>query len=433
MSYTLALALGASHCALAYQERGAQPKALHLPEISAPDGHIPAALYIAADGTLHVGQAALSFGNDRRHFERILELLWTQPEPTPRLLDHTAWDVRRVGAAFLSALFQALPFSLSAIERLIVSAPPFESAHIATRYVRWLHEALTALGLSETRLYLMNELDAVALSGGVWSAEAPIFFVQAEAPDSFTTTFAYLANAKTLSTRFDQVLREGVPFASLLTQRCTMQTFEDALADCFAYAAERSLYPADLTYILLTNSENVALPVQAVEQAWTAHSTLTTGARAIADGLLRTPPYLQNSYGLRYKNSDGTYAYIELAPSNTPFPSTLRTVRLAAAYDAQPMLEFVIGMFDPEAKGQITLNAAGSTLICTLEPSELGAIALNEFAPPLRVALPQPVYADEPRLEAAFRLDAQRQLRVTVADLRTGDLLVEDAVITTLY
>lgn len=432
MSYTLALALGADRCALAYQERGGETQLLSLPALSAPDRCIPTALYVAPDGTIRAGQAALPFAGDRRFFERIPALLWAQPEPAPRLLDGTAWDVRKVGAAFIGAIFAALPFPLTQLERVVVSAPPFESAHIATRYARWLHEALTALGIPETRLHLMSELDAAALSGGVWSAEAPVFCVQAESPDSFIATFAYLSAAKSLSTRFDHVLREGVPFASLMTQRVTAQSFQDALADCLAYAAEQALYPSDLICLALTDSADLSVPLIA-DQAWAAHGTLSTGVCALAEGLLRTPPYLQNSYGLRYQTADGAYAYIELAPSGTPFPSALRTVRLAAAYDDQPMLEFVIGMFDPEAKGQITLNAAGATLSYTLEPSELGAIALNEFAPPLRVALPQPTRAAEPCLEATFRLDAQRQLRLTATDIRTGVLLTDDAVITTLF
>ncbi len=432
MTYTLALALGAEQCALAYRERGGQPQALHLPALSAPDGCIPTALYCAADGSVRVGAAALPLRAERRRFfGRIPALVWAQPEPAPRLLDGTAWDARKVGAAFFEAIFAALPFPLDQIERLILSAPPFENAHSATRYVRWLSESLTALGLPQTRLYLMSELDALALSGGVWSAEAPLVCVQAESPDSFVATFGYLSAANALSARLDQALREGVPFASLLSQRFSLQSFEDALADCLAYAAEQALSPSDLTYLLLSDCAEFPAPLAAAEQAWAARCALTTGVRALAEGLLQTPAHLQNSYGLRYQAADGGYAYIELAPSGTPFPSALRTVRLAAAHDDQPALEFVIGMFDPEAKGHITLDA--TSLSYTLEPSELGALALNEFAPPLRVALPPPVRAAEPRLAAAFRLDSERQLRLTATDLRTGDLLADDAVITTLY
>ncbi|MFN7209239.1 MAG: hypothetical protein ACK4P1_02460 [Aggregatilineales bacterium] len=432
MTYTLALALGAEQCALAYGERGGQPQALPLPALSAPDGCIPTALYCAADGSVRVGAAASPFRAERRRFfGRIPALVWAQPQPAPRLLDGAAWDAHKVGAAFFAAIFAALPFPLDQVERLILSAPPFENAHSATRYVRWLHETLTALGIPEARLYLMSELDALALSGGVWSAEAPLVCVQAESPDSFVATFGYLSAAKSLSVRLDQALRGGVPFASLLSERFSLQSFEDALADCLAYAAEQALSPSDLIYLLLSDCAAFPAPLAAAERTWAARCALTTGVRALAEGLLQTPARLQNSYGLRYRSADGGYAYIELAPSGTPFPAALRTVRLAAAHDDQPAIEFVIGMFDPEAKGHITLDA--TSLSYTLEPSELGALALNEFAPPLRVALPPPVRAAEPRLAAAFRLDSERQLRLTATDLRTGALLADDAVITTLY
>lgn len=437
--YTLALALGKSHCALAYRERDAQPQLLHMPELSEADSSIPAALYIETSsietsGNLRIGRAALSFAESRRCFQRIPEQALKQPEPAPRQLDGTAWDVRTVGRAFVSALLSALPFPLSQVERLIVSVPHFESAHSATRYVRWLHESLTALQLPETRLHVMSELDAAALRSNVWSAQAPAIFVQAESePDVFSVTFAHMASATQLSVRLDQVLREGVPFASLMTERCTPQTFAAALEDCFAYAAEQALYPSDLTYILLSDTSAIAPVFRATEHSWAARGALERGVCALAEGLLRTPPYLLNSYGLRYRTPEGDFAYLELAPSGTPFPSALRTVRLAAAYDDQPMLECVIGMFDPEAKGQLTLNAASDVLVYTLEPSELGAIALNEFAPPLRIPVPLPVRAAEPCVEAAFRLDEARQLRVTAVDLRTGHLLTEDAIITTLH
>jgi hypothetical protein len=434
MRYTLALALGKARCALAYQERGAQPQLLHLPALGDSDGSLPTALYIETNGDLRVGQAALSAAERRRCFQRIPEAICAQPEPAPRQLDGTAWDVRKVGRAFIGALLSALPFPLSQIERLLVSVPPFESAHIATRYVRWLHESLTALALPETRLHIMSELDAAALRGDVWSAQAPAIFVQAEPePNVFSVTFAQMAPASQLSARLDQALREGVPFASLMTERCMPQTFDAALEDCFAYAAEQALYPTDLTFIYLSDTSAASPVFRATEHSWAAHAALETGVCALAEGLLRTPPYLLNSYGLRYRTPEGDFAYLELAPSGTPFPSALRTVRLAAAYDDQPMLECVIGMFDPEAKGQITLNAASAVLVYTLEPSELGAIALNEFAPPLCIPVPQPVRAAEPCIEAAFQLDALRQLRVTATDLRTGRLLLEDAIVTTLH
>jgi hypothetical protein len=435
MGYTLALALGKASCALAYRERGAQPQLLHLPALSAPDGSIPTALYVAADGDLRVGQAALLADAERRRcFQRIPEAICAQPEPAPRQLDGAAWDVRTVGRAFISALLSALPFPLSQIERLLVSMPHFESAHVATRYARWLHESLTALALPEARLHIMSELDAAALRGGVWSAQAPAIFAQAEPePNVFGVTFAQMAPAARLSARLDQALREGVPFASLMTERCTPQTFAAALEDCFAYAADQALYPTDLTFIYLGEASAASPLFRATERSWGAHAALETGVCALAEGLLQSPPYLLNSYGLRYRTPEGDFAYLELAPSGTPFPRALRTVRLAAAYDDQPMLECVIGMLDPQAKGQITLSAAGGALTYTLEPSEIGAIALNEFAPPLCIPVPQPVRAAEPCVEAAFRLDAQRQLRVTAADLRTGRLLLEDAIVTTLH
>jgi hypothetical protein len=434
MRYTLALALGKAQCALAYRERDSQPQLLRLPALSAADGSLPTALYVEPSGDLRVGQAALPCAERRRCFQRIPEAICAQPEPAPRQLDGTAWDVRKVGRAFIGALLSALPFPLSEIERLLVSVPHFESAHVATRYVRWLHEALTALALPEARLYIMSELDAAALCGGVWSAHAPVIFAQAEPePNVFSVTFAQMASAAQLSTRLDQVLREGVPFASLMTERCTAQTFAAALEDCFAYAAEQALYPTDLTFIHLSDTRAAAPVFQATEYSWAARAALQIGVCALAEGLLQTPPHLLNSYGLRYRTPEGDYAYLELAPSGTPFPSALRTVRLAAAYDEQPMLECVIGMFDPEAKGQITLNAASAALFYTLEPSELGAIALNEFAPPLRIPVPQPVRAAEPCVEAAFQLDALRQLRVTATDLRTGRLLLENAIVTTLH
>ncbi|PJF42291.1 MAG: hypothetical protein CUN50_04645 [Candidatus Thermofonsia Clade 1 bacterium] len=434
MGYTLALALGMARCALSYQARGAQPQALHLPDLSAPDGCIPTVLCVQPDGAVRIGQAALPCIESRRCFQRLPQSPLVQPEPAPRQLDDTTWDTRMVGQAFMKALFRALPFAQNQIDRLIVSMPHFENAHSATRYARWLHESLAALDIPEARIQLMSELDAVALSSGLWSAQLPVIFLRAE-PEAeiFEVSFAYLAAPTQLSVRLDQVLREGVPFASLMTERCSPQTFSDALADCLAYAAEQGLYPSDLGYFALSASEAMPRLFQASDQAWSAHAVLSSGERAIADGLLRTPPYLQNSYGLRYRAENGEYAYIELAPSGTPFPSALRTVHLAAAYDDQPMLEFVIGMLDPEAKGQITLNAASVPLSYTLEPSELGAIALNEFAPPLRIAIPQPVRAAEPCLEARFYLDSQRRLCLTATDLRTGQLLAENAVITTLH
>lgn len=209
-------------------------------------------------------------------------------------------------------------------------------------------------------------------------------------------------------------------------------------------AGREGIFKEDIHHVLAVGGTSLMPSVRRALNQYFRQATLHTEKpfTAIVEGALQVTAgyglddYLINSYGLRYLDQNtGQHAYDEIIPQGTPVPTkAIYEVLMSASQDGQTELEFVIGLIDTESPAMLEVHYENGQTVFVARPdqNQTRVVALNEFAPPIIVPLNPPGIADEERLRAAFHVDAERRLRVTVTDLKTRRELLKDQIVVTL-
>jgi molecular chaperone DnaK (HSP70) len=143
---------------------------------------------------------------------------------------------------------------------------------------------------------------------------------------------------------------------------------------------------------------------------------------------------LAHGYGLRYLDENGEARFDEIIPMGSKYPSEKPvSVMLSASRPKQAAVEFVIGQIDTDAVASVEVKYEGGQAVFVAQAGENAQkiVPLNA-AEPLTVPLNPPADPGAERLRADFRVDAMRQLRVTVTDLKTRKTLLEDVIAVSL-
>ena len=209
-------------------------------------------------------------------------------------------------------------------------------------------------------------------------------------------------------------------------------------------ARQRGIFKEDIHYVLLVGGTSLMPSVQDTlrqyftDQAVRADkpfSAVAEGALLVAAGF-GLEDYLAHSYGLRYLDlASGEHQYDEIIPMGSRYPSESPIeVVLGAAHANQQEIEFVIGEIDTDSVSMIEVRyEEGQAVFVAQANSSAQQIALlNEDSTALVKLLP-PGETGIDRLKAEFRVDERRQLRLTVTDIKTESLLLQDVAVTTLH
>lgn len=209
-------------------------------------------------------------------------------------------------------------------------------------------------------------------------------------------------------------------------------------------ARQRGIFKEDIHYVLLVGGTSLMPSVQnTLKQYFTdlavradkPFSAVAEGALLVAAGY-GLEDYLAHSYGLRHLDpATGEHQYDEIIPMGSRYPTESPVeVLLGAAHDAQTEVEFVVGEIDTDSVAMIEVKYEDgqAVFVAQANSSEQQIVPLNEDSAVLAKLLP-PGVAGEDRLKAAFSVDERRQLRLTVTDLHTEKLLLEDVIVATLH
>ena len=100
--------------------------------------------------------------------------------------------------------------------------------------------------------------------------------------------------------------------------------------------------------------------------------------------------------------------------------------------DNQPSIELVIGELGSENTGRTEVYFDGNRLVTkTIEDEETNVIPLNEDAKTIANLNP-PGSPGRDRVKIKFWVDQQRSLKITVEDLLTQQILLQDQIVTEL-
>jgi len=209
-------------------------------------------------------------------------------------------------------------------------------------------------------------------------------------------------------------------------------------------AHQRGIFREDIHHVLMVGGTSLMPSVQRTlgqyftDMAVRADKPFT----AVAEGALQLAmgygleDYLVHSYGLRHLTEDGTHGWDEIIPMGSSYPTAHPIdVVLSPAHDQQQTIELVIGEIDTDAVAMIEVRYEGgqAVFVADTKGSEQRIIALNETdALKSLVALTPPGKPGADRLKAQFTVDARRRLRVTVYDLQTSKVILDDVALATL-
>jgi molecular chaperone DnaK (HSP70) len=226
-------------------------------------------------------------------------------------------------------------------------------------------------------------------------------------------------------------------FEQILTDHAFFANLDDAMEQVLQQARRQGIDVKDIDAVLLVGG-TVQIPAV---QNWVRQYFDETKIRcekpfeAIAQGALQlsqgiqVKDFLYHSYGIRYwdrrQNRHGWHSLIK-AGQPYPMQSPVELV-LGASLENQPSIELIIGEMGAESV-QTEVYFDGDRLVTrNLSSSQTPVQPLNDREGARSIAqLDPPGVPGSDRIKVQFQVDEQRFLKITVEDLLTARLLVED-------
>ncbi len=209
-------------------------------------------------------------------------------------------------------------------------------------------------------------------------------------------------------------------------------------------ARQRGIFKEDVNYVLMVGGTSLMPSVQRTLKQYFTDMAVKADKpfTAVAEGALQVAAgygledYLIHSYGIRYMTDENTHDYDEIIPMGSRYPTESPIdVILGAAHADQTEVEFVIGEIDTDSISMLEVQYEDGQAVFVAQASETGEqiVALNEgdLLKSL-VKLDPPGKPGENRLKASFMVDDKRQLRLTVTDIQTNNVLLKDVALVSL-
>lgn len=199
-------------------------------------------------------------------------------------------------------------------------------------------------------------------------------------------------------------------------------------------ARQHEIFAEHLKDVLMVGGMSLMPSVQTILRRYFPNAHLHTGKvfTAIVEGALQVAigsgvdDTLIHSYGLRHLEN-GQHRYDEIIPAGSKIPLTHPVeMILGAAHGNQAEIELVVGEIDPEQSGGLLLTMQDGELV--MQMAELAVVPLN-LDQPTRVNLKPVGQLGEERLKAAFMVDAERRLCVTITDTQRRKTILKDGFI----
>jgi len=278
---------------------------------------------------------------------------------------------------------------------------------------------------------------------------------------SSDTTLQFPAGeGKSNSTLLTRAELEGV-----MSEHGLFTALKQALEKMMGLAAQKGVYREDIQHVLLVGGTSLIPSIQqtldgyfraitqrqrkAITQmpvwpamTWNVENTsihVEKPFTAVVEGALQVSAGYQladglaHGYGLRYSDASGAHRFDEIIPMGSAYPTRKPvSVTLSVSHPDQEVVELVIGQIDTEALAAAELNfAGGQAAVVAQSGVSAPKIVLLNAEQPLQMRLAPPGQPGQERLRADFSLDSLRRLRVSVLDLKTRRILIDDTIAVT--
>lgn len=248
----------------------------------------------------------------------------------------------------------------------------------------------------------------------------------------------------TVDTQQHEVVITRAELESLLENNGFYTALRRVVDKVMYVARQRGIYKEDIAYVLMVGGTSLMPSVQSTLATYFTKMAVRADKpfTAVAEGALQVAAgyglddYLVHGYGLRFLTEEGKHDYDEIIPMGSAYPTTEPVeVLLGAAHPNQTEMEFVIGEIDTEAVSMIEVKYEDGQAVFVAKANEheqrITPINATDVLKYL-AKLDPPATPGVDRLKAEFGVDERRQLRLTVTDLATGNLLLDRVAVATL-
>ena len=223
-------------------------------------------------------------------------------------------------------------------------------------------------------------------------------------------------------------------FMEILTSHDFFTQLDNAMTQLLQQARRLGVEIADIEAVLLVGGTTQIPAVQDwIRQYFSSEkiksdqplTAIAQGALQLCQGIT-VQDFLYHSYGIRYWNRrQNCHSWHPLIKAGQPYPMTTPVeLVLGASLENQPSIELIIGELGAEEQGTevyfendrlVTRRNTGAAAIKILNDNARTIARLNPLGTP-----------GSDRLKIEFLVDSQCSLRITVRDLLTGEILVNN-------
>jgi molecular chaperone DnaK (HSP70) len=289
---------------------------------------------------------------------------------------------------------------------------------------RWIVEELTSkVGVTASPLITrLAERIKIQLSAQTTAIES--YFDDREFESyQFSLTRDRLTEILTANKFFDR-LDESM---DLVLQQCRRQEIEPSDIDAVLLVGGTSQIPAVQMWI------NKYFDSAKVKQS-KPFEAIAQGALQLTQGI-EVRDFLYHSYGIRYWDRKlDRHSWHPIIPTGQFYPSVEPVqLLLGASIPNQPSIELIIGELGNPTGGTEVFFDGDRLITRTLSGGAIDVKPLNDRDGARNIArLEPPGFPGSDRIKIEFTIDKNRQLRITITDLLTFQVLVSDAVVAEL-
>ena len=232
-------------------------------------------------------------------------------------------------------------------------------------------------------------------------------------------------------------------FENILKENGFFDKLHDVMMTLLQQARRYGIEIDDINAVLLVGG-TVQLPVV---EAWIEQyfepekihrqlpfEAIAQGALQITQGI-EVKDYLYHSYGVRYwDRRNQRHGWHPIIKTGQPYPMTQPVeLVLGASVENQPSIELIIGELGAETGGTEVYFDGDRLITRQLDSRATTVKPLNDTADASKIAkLRPPGFPGSDRIKIYFQVDEQRFLRITVEDLLTNNILVENQLVAKL-
>ncbi|BAQ60051.1 chaperone protein DnaK [Geminocystis sp. NIES-3708] len=248
-------------------------------------------------------------------------------------------------------------------------------------------------------------------------------------------------NDRTLET-YDLKLNR-TEFEQILTANLFFDKLDQLIENVLQQAKRRGVDTVNIDQVLLVGGSGQIPAVQTWLQKYFSpkkikkdqpFSAIAIGALKLEEGL-QVKDFLYHSYGIRYWNRrQKRHDWHTIIPSGQPYPMTNPIeLTLGASVENQPSIELIIGELG-EQNTSTEVYFDGDRLITrNVTQGEKKVQPLNDNEGGKTIARLNPLgIPGSDRIKVLFMVDEQRALKITVEDLLTNEILLNNVIVASL-